>query len=254
VLILYLFGVLIALGAAAFVGGGAWLLRRAEIGQRRQRWQDQVTNPAGAMFNALFLASFALSVVISWQAYDHARSDVAAEASALSGLYTVVTDLPDSGPLHREIADYATTVINQEWSLLPSGGSSSVADNGLRQLSVQILAIPSTTDAVQAARQEAVKQLDDVRAARDLRLQDANRSVPSGLLVCLVITALAVLTHGLLVGSPHSLSSGITLMLEGALLAAAVFVVFVIDRPYHGAFTIDPDLIRQVSARFTPVS
>lgn len=249
-----MFGVLIALGAAALVGGGAWLLRHAEIGQRRQRWQDQVTNPAGAMFNALFLASFALSVVISWQAYDNARSDVAAEASALSGLYTAVTDLPDSARLHREIAGYTTTVVNQEWPLLAAGGSSSAADDSLRQLAVQILAVPSNSDTVAVTRQEAIKQLDAVRDSRDLRLQDANKSVPSGLLVCLVITALAVLAHGLLVGSPHSLSSGITLLLEGALIAAAVFVVFVIDRPYHGAFTISPDLIRQVSVRFTPVS
>ena len=253
-IILYVFGVLIALGAAAAVGGVAILLRRVPIGQSRERWQEQVINPASAMLNALFLASFALSVVIAWQAYDHARADVAAEASALSGLYTAVTDLPDGGQLHREITQYAGIVVSQEWSVLPSGGSSSAAGDVLRQLSDQILAIPTTEDAVQATRVEAIKQLDAVSAARDLRLLDANTALPSGLLVSLVITAVAVLGHGLIVGTPHSLSSGITLMIEGALVAAAVFVVFVIRQPYHGAFDISSDTIRQAMARFVPAS
>jgi hypothetical protein len=252
VIILYVMGVLIALAAAAVVGASAWLLRRVNLGQRRERWQDQVVNAAGSLFNALFLASFALSVVISWQAYDRATADVAAEASALSGLYTDVTDLPDGGQLHREVTDYARTVVDQEWPLLSAGGSSAAADAGLRAMAEQILAVPTTQDAAQAARQEAIKQLDAVSTARDLRLQDAVTSLPAGLLVCLLITAAAVLGHGLLVGSPHSLSSGITLLIEGALVAAAVFVIFVIRRPYHGAFEISPDVIRLALSRFTP--
>jgi hypothetical protein len=254
VIILYVFGALIALGAAALVGGGALLLRRVPLGQTRERWQEQVINPASAMLNALFLASFALSVVIAWQAYDHARADVAAEASALSGLYTAVTDLPDSGQLHREITQYAGIVVNREWPLLPAGGSSVAAGDELRQLSDQILAIPTDADAVQATRVEAIKQLDEVSTARDLRLQDATTALPAGLLVSLLITAVAVLGHGLIVGTPHSLSSAVTLMVEGALVAAAVFVVFVIRQPYHGAFDIGPDTIRQAMAHFVPSS
>lgn len=253
-IILYVFGVLIALGAAAAVGGGAFLLRRVPIGKSRERWQEQVINPASAMLNALFLASFALSVVIAWQSYDHAKANVAAEASALSGLYTTVTELPGSDQFHREIAQYAGIVVNQEWPMLPSGTSSAAAAADLRQLADQMLAIPTTSYAVQATRIEAINQLDAVSAARALRLEDSTTSLPSGLLVSLVITAVAVLGHGLIVGTPHSLSSGLTLMVEGALVAAAVFVVFLIRAPYHGAFDISPDTIRLAMARFVPVS
>src|SRR5882757_287011 len=247
---IYLFGVLIAIGAAAVVGGAAFALRGVRLGENRDRWQDQVANSAGAMVNALFLASFALSVVISWQSYDHAKADVAAEAAALTAVYTDVGGLPDAAQLRHEIADYATVVINQEWPLLSTGGSSPAADQDLRQLAGQILV---GQDSTQAIRQEAIKQLDAVSSARDLRIQDANTSLPVGLLISLLITAVAVVVHGLLVGTPHSLSSAITLILEGALIASAVFIVFVIRRPYHGAFDIGPDLIRMALARFTTV-
>jgi hypothetical protein len=251
---IYLFGVLIAIGAAAAVGGGAFALRAVRLGENRDKWQDQVANSAGAMVNALFLASFALSVVISWQAYDHARADVAAEAAALTGVYTDVGGLPDAAQLRHEIADYATVVVDQEWPLLASGSSSDTAEQDLRQLARQILAVPGGQDPALAVRQEAIKQLDAVSSARDLRLQDANRTLPAGLLVSLLITAVAVLANGLLIGAPHSLSSAITLILEGALIASAVFIVFVIRRPYHGAFDIGPDLIRMALARFTASS
>lgn len=253
-IVLYLFGVLIALGAAALVAGLAWVLRRAHLGQRRERWQDQVTVAAGGMLNALFLASFALSVVIAWQAYDHAKATVAAEASGLSALYTDVTELPDSARLHHEITDYAGIVVRQEWPLLPDGGQATAAGDRLRQLTDEILAVPTTQDAVQATRLEAIKQLDAVTAARDQRLRDATTALPVGLLVCLTITAAAVLAHGLIVGSPHNLSSGITLLVEAAMVAGAVYVIFVIRRPYHDAFDIGPDMIRLAMARFTPVS
>src|SRR5882757_2637944 len=164
---IYLFGVLIAIGAAAVVGGAAFALRGVRLGENRDRWQDQVANSAGAMVNALFLASFALSVVISWQAYDHAKADVAAEAAALTAVYTDVGGLPDATQLHREIADYATVVINQEWPLLRNGGSSDTAEKDLRQLTAQILAVPGGgQDTAPAVRQEAIKQLDAVSSAR----------------------------------------------------------------------------------------
>ena len=85
----------------------------------------------------------------------------------------------------------------------------------------------------------------------------AGRAVLEGrarlLMAAAAAAALAVLANGLLIGAPHSLSSGITLILEGALIASAVFIVFVIRSPYHGAFDIGPDLIRMALARFTTV-
>ena len=65
----------IAVGGGAVVFAAALALKETRLGERRHKWHDQTTAPAGAMFNALFLAAFALSLVISWQAYDHAKDD-----------------------------------------------------------------------------------------------------------------------------------------------------------------------------------
>jgi hypothetical protein len=202
------------------------------------------------MFNALFLAAFALSVVISWQAYNNARDDTADEAASLISLYDDASGLPVGDSVRSEVREYADVVLHREWPLLPADRSSPAADDLLRRMSLQILSVPTDEDAVQATRSEAIKELDAVSDARDQRLRDADNSLPVGLLACLVITALVALGHGMLTGLPHTASSLIPLVVEGAMVAAAVCIVFLIRRPYHGALIIEPADIRLAIAHF----
>jgi hypothetical protein len=250
--VLFVWCGVVAIGTTAVLGLLVRLLNGVQLGENRAKWHDQTTGPAGAMFNALFLATFALSVVLAWQAYQHAKSDVGAEASALTALHQDVGGLPNGALLRREISQYAQIVADQEWPLLPGGGSSDAADAQLVRITDGVLTAPTEQDAGQATQLEAIKQVDALNEARDARLGDAGGGLPSGLLICLVITAVVVLGHGLLVGSPHSLSSTIPLLTEGALMAGAVFIVFVIRRPYHGALDIGPDEIRLAISHINP--
>jgi hypothetical protein len=242
--------VLVALGGGALVLVSAFALRRSRLGERREKWQDQTTGPAGAMFNALFLAAFALSVVISWQSYQHAKTDAADESAALVALYDDAGGLPGGDLLHDEIRDYAGIVLDQEWAMLPAGRSAEAADQQLRLLSTQILGVPTDNDSVQATRSEAIKELDALGNARDQRLRDAHTALPAGLLPCVVIAALAVLAHGLITGSPHTASSLIPLVMEAVMVTAAVCIIFLVRRPYHGALALGPDEIRLAIAHF----
>jgi Protein of unknown function (DUF4239) len=242
--------VVLSLAGGAVVLATALALRRTRLGERRDKWHDQTTGPAGAMFNALFLAAFALSVVISWQSYQHAKTDTADESAALVALYDDVTGLPNGSLLQGEIRDYTDIVVNNEWSLLPAGGSAEAADDQLRLLSSQILGVPTDDDSVQATRSETVKELDAVSNARDQRLRDTRTTLPTGLLLCLVFAAIVVLGHGILVGLPHTASSLIPLVAEGAMVTGAVCIVFLIHRPYHGALSIGPDEIKLAIAHF----
>jgi hypothetical protein len=246
----FLLCVVLSLAGAAIVLATAFALRRTKLGERRDKWHDQTTGPAGAMFNALFLAALALSVVISWQSYQHAKTDAADESAALVALYDDVSGLPGGTALEGEIRAYTDTVVNNEWSLLPLGDSAQAAGDQLRLLSSQILGVPTDTDSVQATRSETIKELDAVSNARDQRLRDARTTLPTGLLTCLVFAAIVVLAHGILVGLPHTASSLIPLVAEGAMVTGAVCIVFLVRRPYHGALNIGPDEIRMAIAHF----
>lgn len=247
----FLWCVVVALVVGALVTVIALVARRAALGERREKWHDQTTGPAGAMFNALFLAAFALSIVICWQNYTHAQSNVADESAALVNLYDDAGNLPDATQLRVEIRDYASTVLAQEWPMLPQGGSAPAADEQLQAMHTRLLSLPTDQDAVQATRSETLKELDAVDDARAQRLRDSTTSLPWGLQVCLVIGATVVLGHGLLVGLPHTLPSLIPLVTEAAMITTAVFIIFVIRAPYHGALDIHPDAIRHALSTFT---
>lgn len=241
----------VAAGAAVLVGGLAVLLGRLRLGERREKWHDQTTSPAGAMFNALFLASLALSVVIAWQSYDHAKADAAAEGSAVTALYGDLGVLPGGAALRRDVVSYGTVVVGREW---PTLTESDAASGLLRDMSDRVLSLPTDSDAVQSVRQAVMRDLDEVATAREARLGDSGSRLPDGLLLCLVVTACVVLVHGTVVGSPHSTASLVPLATEAALIGAAVFVVFAIRQPFHGALTIGPDAMRQALAGFTAAS
>ena len=235
--------VVAGVGASVVVALLAVVLGGLRLGENREKWHDQTTGPAGAMFNALFLASLALSVVLGWQAYDHAKGDVANEASAVASLYDDLGALPapEQSRLRTEVADYAESVVHEEW-----GSASSAVDRRLGRLSDQVMAL-ADDDQVSVVRSDVAV----VRADRDLRLRDMGTRLPAGLLICLAVAAVVVLGHGLLVGSPHALASLVPLVVEAGLIGGAVCLVFAIRQPFHGALVIGPDDLRAVIAGFS---
>lgn len=236
-------GVAVSLGAAGLVVVAAVLAGRLRLGERRERWHDQTTGPAGAMFNALFLAALALSVVIAWQHDDHAHADTAQEAAAVSALADASLALPDAATPRQYLTEYTQDVITTEWG---SSTATSTTTRVVRRMHEMILRLPASQ-----AAQEAVRDVDQLIAAHQARLSDAGSRLPTGLLACLVTTAFLVLTHGLLVGSPHSVASLTPLLAEAAVLAAAIWIVFAIRQPFHGALAMEPDGLRTALAQLT---
>ncbi|KAA2267123.1 DUF4239 domain-containing protein [Solihabitans fulvus] len=243
---------LVALGVVVLVAAAALLLRTTRLGERRERWHDQATGPVGAMLNALFLVSLALSVITAWQAYDHATGHVRDEAAALAGLFASLGDLPGGEQLQGEVRAYTQTVLDLEWPALATRDSERDPDQSLPRIASGVLAIRTTDGSVQAARTRVLKYLDVATEARRSRLHDATTSLPKGLLACLVLTALAALGHVLLMGLPHTAASMIPLLAEAAVIATGVFVVFATRSPYRGVLHIDPEPLRDALAAFTP--
>jgi hypothetical protein len=244
--------VLVAVLAALAAAVVAVLLRRRKLGERREKWQDQTTGPTGAMFNALFLAAFALCAVIGWQNYSSAKTHNDDERTALVKLYADVGPLPDADQLRAEIRDYTRRVIDVEWPLLPRGQSDPGAAHDLNQLTAQLLTVdPGAAD---EARNEATDRLNDVVDARQNRLADSGSEIPDGLLACVLVTAVVVLGHSTLVGLPHTPSSLIPLATEAGLIAVAVLILFLIRRPYHGTVDLDPEQFRLAMTAFSTLS
>jgi hypothetical protein len=249
--VLTIWCLIIAVLAAAVAAGTTALARRTKLGKHRKHKEEHSGSAASALFNALFLAAFALATVLAITALQQAQSNAAAEGQALSRLYLDVGQLPDGVRLRAEIRDYTNTLINQEWPLLSRSGESTVADRQAATLSDQILAINPPNEAVLGTRYEAVSALDQALSARQQRLEDARITLPTGLLASLVAAAVVVVGHDLIAGLPHGGRSLVSLLAEAAAVATAVFIIFMIRAPYHGALLLDPDRLRTATDHFS---
>ncbi|KAA2253945.1 DUF4239 domain-containing protein [Solihabitans fulvus] len=240
----------VAAAAAVLILSVAMALKGATVGERRERWQDQTTAPVGAMLNAMFLAAFGLSLVIAWQSYDRARTHLRDESAALTRLYDVVGALPAHDDLRGGIRDYTRRLVDREWPELQLQRSDEAADALAGRLTTQVLALQATTPAEQSARALAVGQWNTAADARQSRIGDTLTGLPWGLLLAVVVTAFTAIGHAMIVGLPHTSSSLISLLAEGVVIAVAVYVLFLIRSPYHGALDLPPDQLRLVLARF----
>lgn len=249
--ILTIWCLIVAVLAAAVAAGTTLLARRTKLGEHREHKPEHSGSAASALFNALFLAAFALATVLAITAFQQAQGNAATEGQALSRLYLDVGQLPDGVRLRAEIRDYTNTLINQEWPVLSRSGESMVADRQAAALSDQILAIIPPNEAVQSTRNEALGALDQALGARQQRLLDAHVTLPAGLLACLVAAAVVMVGHDLVAGLPHGGRSLVSLLAEAAAVATAVFIIFMIRAPYHGALLIDPEQLRTALDQFS---
>lgn len=247
---LIVWGVVTGVAAGLLVLTAAALLRRTRLGERRKGWQDQTTSQAGALFNALFLATLVFSVITAWQAHNNAKTHAQDESAALVKLHTAVSALPNADELRAEVSDHTRLLISNEWPRLEFGQSDHQADLRLEHLAKKLLTLQPADSTVQGARAQALKYLDNVLDTRLARLHDATTGLPWGLLAAVIVTALTVMTHALVVGLPHATSSLIPLAAEGILIAMAVFVLMVVRRPYHGALDMEPDQLRLALTTF----
>ena len=241
----------IAVAAAVAVGGLAILLRRTQFGSRRERWHDLGVTYAGAVLAALFLVCLALSVVISWGRIDAADRHVKAESNALTRMWLAAGSLErrDRLMVQQGISGYIVATTQEEWPRLAHGEVLPEAEQRMERLHSTLLAAATPTPATQAARTEMLTAFRDALSARQDRIDDATSTFPSGLLACLIVCGVAVIAHALLAGVPHSPVSLTPLLIQTALVAGAVFVVFAIRRPFGGAIEISPEHLQIALAR-----
>ncbi|TCO62962.1 DUF4239 domain-containing protein [Actinocrispum wychmicini] len=246
-------GILTGIVASLLTATVAGRLRRTRLGERRKGWQDQTTSQAGALFNVLFLASLVFSVILAWQSYNNAKIHAQDERAALVKLHMTVGALPHGDELRAEVREHTRLLIDNEWPRLETGGTDHDADVRSDHLSQKLLTIQPTDATVQVARTQALKYLDNVLDTRLARLRDAAMGLPWGLVVAVIVAALALISHALLVGLPHAVAPLIPLTAEAALIAMAVFALLLIRQPYHGALDMEPDQLRRALTTFTPV-
>lgn len=187
------------------------------------------------------LLSFAVSLV--WGENNGAATAVANEAQALSQLHRsagVVLTPPYANQAQQLTRHYARTVVETEWPRLRRHERGNEARPEAERISdflnqVPLAAAPDPTSYTQFQSQ-AAKWLDARQARQTTDLSD----MPLTMWAVLLTGAMVLFVfHGFLVMQSRR-ASFLVLVPLATIIGVELFLIFTLDRPFAGAFAVDP--------------
>jgi Protein of unknown function (DUF4239) len=202
---------------------------------------------AGYLFSAvgvLYAVVLGFVVVVVWQKYDAAVSNVENEVDAVGNLYHVVDSFP--GPAKARIRTgllaYVNTVVHIEWPAMER--SKDVPELGAQQLE----SVAYTIDTVNptgfkefAAQQAAIVNEERLFDARRARLIAAVPAVPSVLWFALIVGALSMVAFCYIFGVENRPAQ----LIMTAILVGLIGILFVVidefSTPFSGSVRIAAD-------------
>jgi hypothetical protein len=234
--------VIVAAVVACFVAVHAYLQRylRSEVLRRHN-------DVAGFLFSAvgiLYAVVLGFVVVVVWQKYDNAVSNVEGEVDAVGDLYHVVDGYPQ--PLRSQIRSgilqYAQTVARVEWPAMQRNGEiPDTAANLFEAVSYRIDTLVAKSWKEFAAQQAAIADEQRIFDARRTRLIETVPAVPSVLWFALYAGALAMVAFCFLFGVENRPAQ----LVMTAILVALIGILFVViedfANPFSGSVRISAD-------------
>jgi Protein of unknown function (DUF4239) len=202
---------------------------------------------AGFLFSAvgvLYAVVLGFVVVVVWQKYDGAVSNVENEVDATGNLYHVVDGFPDErrAQVRRGLIAYAQTVARIEWPAMARGED--VPALGSQQLEAVSYAVDTfgpTNFKEFAAQQSAIANQQRLFDARRSRLIEAVPAVPSVLWFALVFGALSMVAFCYTFGVENRAAQ----LMMTAILVGLIGILFVVieefSTPFSGSVRISQD-------------
>ncbi len=247
-------------GAAALLVGLPTLLAMAGppivrrfVPLKRLTTNNEVAGFKFATVGVLYAVLLAFVVIVVWEKFSDAESDVSREAGAAATIYRLVEGIEgEPGPsLRSAMTGYLEAAINDDWASMENGKASPVATHALDRLYSIALTYQPADSRGAAILSELLRQLSVVTEARRARLVKAAGIVPN--IIWFVLYGGAVLTVGFtfFFGAANlRAQAGMTGALA-LLIFSALLVVVSIDHPFAGAVRVAPDAIHDVVTDLT---
>jgi hypothetical protein len=248
VLVTSFYGLLIVLVSVAVAVAGLLLTQRLISLSLRER-HNNTTGTIYAALYVMFGVTVGFSLFLVWQQYNTARQEVQNEAAAVEQVYRLAGRLPEPerSRVQGLAVSYAQGVVNEEWSLMKGGRSSSSVEARLEELRRGVQDYEPHTNAQNGLYTEALAQMDQLEDNREFRLLAVNEGIPYMVWVVLVAGGVLTVAFTYLFGMEsvrlHAVAvAGLTMLITLILHAIAV-----LDFPFNSSgVRVQPDAFEQV--------
>jgi Protein of unknown function (DUF4239) len=226
---------------------GPIVVRRC-VSLDKLRTNNEVAGFKFATVGVLYAVLLAFVVIVVWEKFSDAESDVSHEAGAAATIYRLVGGIDgELGPtLRSDMTAYLQSAMTEDWAAMERGEASPAATRALDTIYTTALAYKPTDQRGVAILSEILRQLSVMTEARRARLVKASGIVPD--IIWLVLFGGAVLTVGFtfFFGTENLRAQSLMTGALALLIFSGLLVIVSIDHPFAGTVKVEPVAIFEV--------
>ena len=238
---LWILGTLLVVVPTIAAMAGPVIARRV-FGLERLATNNEVAGFKFATVGVLYAVLLAFVVIVVWEKFSDAESDVSREAGAAASLYRLIggIDAPAQQEIRERLTVYLTSVVDDDWKAMETGRSSRKTTQALNALYASALAYQPKDQRGNEIMAEILDQLHHITEARRARLVKALGAVPG--VIWLVLFGGAALTIGFtfFFGTENLRAQSLMTGVLALLIFSGLLVIVAIDRPFSGSVKVEP--------------
>ena len=240
--------VVVAVGTSLL---GLALVRRS-VELDRLRSQHDVAGFLIAVLGVLYAVLLAFMVVVMWQGFVSADDNVNNEANSLGNLYRDAIALgPGGRTLAKAVDTYATRVAYVEWPYMAAHQEGDPQINrNLNAMWSAVRRLPASTGAERDFVTRANQDLSTATQARDTRIEDTSRTLPTTLWIVLLVGGALTVGFTYFFGVERFGTQAIMVSTLAVMIALSLFVLLGFELPFSGAVSIKPTALTNEIAHF----
>jgi hypothetical protein len=239
---------IIIVAVALLISIGGLLIVRKFVHSNKMKAHHDIAGPMFGSIAVIYAVLLAFVVIISWQDFDRANTDVMKEANCYASLYRDASGFsePYKSQIQKSVATYTRVVVEEEWPLLAQGNRSSNAHELFTKIWDNYLSFQPQTETEKVFFTESVKKLNEAAELRSQRIMDARSGIHPVLWFILFAGGLINIVFTFFFGSENRWSQIIMSSLFATLIALMLFTTLILDYPYSGDVSIKPDAFNVV--------
>jgi hypothetical protein len=229
----------------------AQLLIRRWVGIETLAKNNEIAGFKFATVGVIYAVLLAFSVIVVWEKFNEAQTTVAEEAGATAALFRYAEGKePEAIAVRAALVNYLKTAIDEEWPAMSLESEAHGLTQALNQLYSAALALNRSGPRNTADMTEVFRQIDNVTAARRIRLHLATGLVPDVIWIALFMGALLTVGFTLFFGSENLLAQVSMTGVLSLLVTLGLVVIISVDHPFTGPVYIHPDALATVLEEF----
>jgi NADH:ubiquinone oxidoreductase subunit 6 (subunit J) len=223
------------------------IMRKVVAPEVRERANStaSVTLQVTATIYAILIA---FVIVDAYSQLRDTQSEISRKASGLAVVYENSRDLPDpaGADIRKATLRYASAVINRGIPRLEDTSKpDTFSDRALENVFRTAHGYEAKTQSERAAYDNLIGALDQVVETRAVLLDSARASIPTTLLVLLVIIGLVVMAVATFLDTRHRKSHLIILSALGLVIWLTIALVISLDYPFSGLIRVTDEPIKE---------